>query len=115
MTEVGSIAEIPPGEGRAYVLDGKEVAVFHLHDGSVRALDARCPHRGGPLADGLTDQEVVVCPLHGFTYDLSTGRELAHGGASVGAYEAAVDARNMVRLTPRDDRTPNASPTSPIS
>jgi len=58
---VGPIDDIPVGEGRAYAVDGRQVAIFRLRDGSLRALDAVCPHRGGPLADGLTDAHVVVC------------------------------------------------------
>ncbi|MDT5014525.1 MAG: nitrite reductase small subunit [Mycobacterium sp.] len=73
---IGSIDDIPVGEGRAYVVDGTEIAVYRLRDGTLRALGAVCPHRGGPLADGLIDDCVVVCPLHGHTYDLSTGAEL---------------------------------------
>lgn len=98
MTRIANIEEIPLGEGRAYVIDGEEVAVFRLHDGSVRALGAVCPHRGGPLADGLTDKEVVVCPLHGFTYDLITGAETANGGVAVCAYVATVDAGGTVHV-----------------
>ncbi len=52
-----------------------------LRDGSLRALAAVCPHRGGPLADGLMDGRVVVCPLHGHTYDLATGTEVGGNGA----------------------------------
>ncbi|MCW2514351.1 MAG: (2Fe-2S)-binding protein [Mycobacterium sp.] len=83
---IGSIDDIPVGEGRAYVVDGTEIAVYRLRDGTLRALGAVCPHRGGPLADGLIDDCVVVCPLHGHTYDLSTGAEVAAAGDPVRAY-----------------------------
>jgi nitrite reductase (NADH) small subunit len=73
---VGTVDEIPIGEGRAFAVDGTQVAVYRLRDGSLRALGAVCPHKGGPLADGLMDGRVVVCPLHGHTYDLTTGTEL---------------------------------------
>jgi nitrite reductase (NADH) small subunit len=82
---IGPIDEIPIGEGRSYVVDGSEVAVYRLRDGTLRALAAVCPHRGGPLADGLIDERVVVCPLHGRTYDLLTGAEVS-GGDSVRSY-----------------------------
>lgn len=100
-TPIGSIDEIPVGEGRAYAVDGVQVAVFHLRDGSVRALHAVCPHRGGPLADGLIDGRVVVCPLHGFTYDLVSGVETANGGVAVPAYHASLDADGTVRVDVR--------------
>lgn len=64
-----NVGDIRVGEGRAFAVDGEQVAVFRLRDGTVRALAAVCPHRGGPPADGLLDDRVVVCPLHGFTYD----------------------------------------------
>lgn len=51
-----------------------------------------CPHKGGPLADGLTDAQVVVCPLHNMTYDLCSGEEVTGSGLSVRAYDvSAVD------------------------
>ena len=95
---VGSIDEIPPGEGRAYIVDGTEVAIYRLRDGTLRALAAVCPHRGGPLADGLIDERVVVCPLHGYTYDLSTGAELTADGEGVRTYAVATDDGNNVRI-----------------
>ena len=70
---LGPLDQIPLGEGRAFAVDGKQVAVFRLRDGTVRALAAVCPHRGGPIADGTVDQQVVVCPLHQHTFDLATG------------------------------------------
>lgn len=71
---LGSVTEIPVGEGRAYAVAGAMVAVFRLRDGGLRAVSAVCPHAGGPIADGQTDAKVVVCPLHQHTFDLSTGR-----------------------------------------
>ncbi|GLZ01461.1 Rieske 2Fe-2S domain-containing protein [Actinoplanes sp. NBRC 103695] len=70
---LGDISDIPLGEGRAYAVDDTQIAVFRLRDGSVRALSAVCPHRGGPLADGQIDLKFVVCPLHLNTFDLATG------------------------------------------
>ena len=73
MSTLGFVDDIPVGEGRAYVVDDEAVAVFRLRDGSLRAVSAICPHKGGPLADGQIDDSVVVCPLHLFSWDLSTG------------------------------------------
>jgi nitrite reductase (NADH) small subunit len=95
---LGSIDDIPVGEGRAYAIDGRQIAVFRRRDGSLRALDAVCPHRGGPLADGLIDTRVVVCPLHSFTYDLETGCEVANGGAPVTAYPVHADSTGTIQL-----------------
>ena len=98
MTEVAKLDDIPVGEGRAYPVGGEQVAVFRLRDGSVRALAAVCPHAGGPLADGLLDDSVVVCPLHARTYDLRTGAEVTSDGPPVCTYPVRVGPDGVVRL-----------------
>jgi len=70
---IGSLSQIPPGEGRAFAVDGLRIAVFRTRDGGVFATQADCPHMRGPLADGLTDSTTVVCPLHDRVFDLRTG------------------------------------------
>jgi nitrite reductase (NADH) small subunit len=95
--DVGSVDEVPVGEGRTFAVDGAQIAVFRLRDGSLRAVDAVCPHRGGPLADGLIDDRVVVCPLHGHTFDMCSGAE-AGGDLAVRSYPvSAVD--GAIRVT----------------
>ena len=100
MTQVslGPVDQIPVGEGRAFVVEDRQIAVFRLRDGALRALDAVCPHRAGPLADGLADSRVVICPLHGYTYDLTTGCEVANEGAPVTAYAVEVGDDETIRL-----------------
>ena len=73
MTALGPVDQIPYGEGRAFDVGGEQVAVFRLRDGSLRALSAVCPHRGGPIADGQIDDRIVLCPLHLNAFDLDTG------------------------------------------
>jgi nitrite reductase (NADH) small subunit len=70
---VGMVDDVPMGEGRTFVVAGTQVAVFRLRDGSLHATQAACPHAGGPLADGLTDVNVLVCPLHQYAYRWSDG------------------------------------------
>jgi nitrite reductase/ring-hydroxylating ferredoxin subunit len=77
---LGRLEDIPPGEGRAFVAGGTQVAVFRLRDGSLHATQAACPHAGGPLADGLTDVNVLVCPLHQYAYRWSDGGSTNGGG-----------------------------------
>ena len=98
--DIGSIDQIPVGEGRTFAVEGEQIAVFRLRDGALRAVDAVCPHKGGPLADGLADDVVVVCPLHGHTFDLSTGCEASGKEMSVQSYPVeAVD--GVVRISLR--------------
>jgi nitrite reductase (NADH) small subunit len=73
---VGDVAQLPRGEGRTYDVAGLQIAVFHTRAGAVFATQAACPHKGGPLADGLVGGETVICPLHDRAFDLRTGQGL---------------------------------------
>ena len=70
---LGTIQEIPVGEGRVYQVGDRQIAVFRTRSGEVFAADAKCPHRGGPLSDGVLGGHCVVCPLHNYMFDLRTG------------------------------------------
>lgn len=70
---LGPLSQVPMGEGRAFGVEGTQVAVFHLRTGAVHAVSAVCPHKGGPLADGQIDGSVVICPLHLNAWELATG------------------------------------------
>ena len=63
---------IPLREGRAVKVAGEEIAIFNIGDEFV-AVDNRCPHQGGPLADGIVIGEKVVCPLHSWRICLRSG------------------------------------------
>jgi nitrite reductase (NADH) small subunit len=95
---VGSIDDLTPGEGRTYVVAGKQIAVFLLADGSVRATDAVCPHRGGPLADGQVDASVVICPLHQYAFSLEDGSCGSDGVGSIHTYPAGVAAGGEITV-----------------
>ena len=97
---LGPVGQVPVGEGRAFVVGNEQVAVFRLREGGMRAVAAVCPHRGGPLADGLIDEHVVVCPLHGHTFDMCSGSEAGGNAMSVRSYPvSAVD--GTIRITRR--------------
>ena len=63
---------IPLREGRSVKLGGVEIAIFNLGE-RFMAIENRCPHQGGPLCDGIVSGATVVCPLHGWGFDLVTG------------------------------------------
>lgn len=83
-----SVDDIPAGEGRALTVDGRRIAIFRSAAGWF-ALDAVCPHRGGPLADGIVCDHAVICPLHDRRYDLGTGAALG-GGEGVAAHTVSL-------------------------
>lgn len=62
----------PLREGRPVSLGGLEIAIFNLGDRFV-TIENKCPHQGGPLCDGIVAGTAVVCPLHGWRFDLDTG------------------------------------------
>jgi nitrite reductase (NADH) small subunit len=88
MTFACAIEDVPLGEGRAVTIDGRRVALFRSAVGWY-ALDAVCPHRGGPLEDGIVCDRAVICPLHDRRYDLATGAPLG-AGEGVAAHSVEV-------------------------
>jgi nitrite reductase (NADH) small subunit len=71
-TRVTPTENIPPLEGRSVSISGQDVAIFNLN-GRFVTIENRCPHKGGPLCDGIVSGTTVVCPLHGWRFDLETG------------------------------------------
>jgi nitrite reductase/ring-hydroxylating ferredoxin subunit len=111
---IGTLAELTVGQGRAYAVDGEQVAVFLLRSGEVRAVSAVCPHRGGPLADGLADEHVVVCPLHGNAYALANGCSPT-GQAPVRVFDVTLDGDDvLVHVPGRVARRGAAPDTGPL-
>jgi nitrite reductase (NADH) small subunit len=94
---LGPLDQIPIGEGRAFDLGGEQVAVFRLRNGALRAVSAVCPHRGGPIADGLIDLDVVICPLHLNAFDLATGCSTTDA-PPLRTYDVQLDGEQIVVL-----------------
>lgn len=95
------LSDLPLMEGKRTTIDSHKVAVFRLPDG-LAAIDAECPHRGGPLQDGLVADSCVTCPLHDRRVDLKTGAMEGHD-ESVNVHDvfAAGDGSVWVRLASR--------------
>jgi nitrite reductase/ring-hydroxylating ferredoxin subunit len=90
--KVGCSGDLPVGQMKLVELNGREVGVIRLHSGELRAIMNRCPHKGAPICKGIVggawnscgpgditldkSREVLVCPWHGFQFDLSTGKEV---------------------------------------
>lgn len=92
---VASTQDIPRGEGRAFDLGGKQVAVFNC-DGQFYAIDNECKHQGGPLGEGELDGCTVVCPWHGWTYDVTTGHSPDDPDCAVASYEVKVEGEDVL-------------------
>ncbi len=86
----GPLDQVPIGEGRVFRAAGRDIAVFRCRTGQVYATAAECPHRGGPLADGLVGNGSVICPLHGRVFDLRTGEAKDHACQRLATYQVDV-------------------------
>jgi nitrite reductase (NADH) small subunit len=89
------VDDVPVGEGRAVTIAGRRVALFRTRGGWY-ALDAACPHMGGPLADGIVAERSVICPLHERRFDLVSGAALSPGCAPVKAHRVTVIGQDVL-------------------
>jgi 3-phenylpropionate/trans-cinnamate dioxygenase ferredoxin subunit len=109
---VGRIEDFPIGVCRLVSIADREIGVIHLPNDVFRAVLNRCPHRGAPVCRGIVggtwppcapgelsyakDGEVLVCPWHGWQFDLNSGRELFQSSsARLKLYETRVTAGHV--------------------
>lgn len=74
LVNLGPVDQVPLGQGMCFIILGIEVAVIRPRAGGLFAIENKCPHRNGPLSEGLIGNGKVVCPLHGHKFDLATGK-----------------------------------------
>jgi len=77
---IGSTEDIPLQGARVVRTGHGDIAVFRTASGDVLAIEDRCPHRGGPLSQGIVHGDAVTCPLHNWVISLRTG--MAEGADS---------------------------------
>lgn len=71
---IGQISDIPLRGSRCVETPAGRVAIFRTGDGRLFAIDDRCPHKGGPLSQGIVHGASVTCPLHNWVISLETGK-----------------------------------------
>ena len=76
---LGSIESIASGHARCFIVGGEEIAVFRQRDGQLFATQNRCPHKQGPLSEGVSGGGKVICPLHSHKFDLRSGEGSEQG------------------------------------
>jgi len=84
------VAELVEGCGKLVTVNGKALTLFRLGE-CVVALDAECPHEGGPLQDGTIEEGCVVCPWHTYRFGLTDGRCETDPNLRVKTYAASVE------------------------
>jgi nitrite reductase (NADH) small subunit len=71
---IGEVVELPQKLGKTVTIGSKEIAVFKLDNGDIRAIENRCPHKGGVLAEGILSGEYVFCPMHDWKISVNDGK-----------------------------------------
>ena len=95
--EVGRVEDIPKLGARVVHTPRGDVAVFRTADDRIFALDDRCPHKGGPLSQGIVHGARVTCPLHNWMVELDSGQAVAPDEGCTAAHRVIV-ADGVIRL-----------------
>ena len=89
--EVGSLEQIPKLGACVVETEQGDIAVFRAADDHVFALHDRCPHKDGPLSQGIVHGHTVACPLHNWNIDLASGEAKAPDEGCAGRYDVLVE------------------------
>ena len=89
--DIGRLKDIPRQGARVVKTAQGCVAVFRTADDRVFALDDRCPHKGGPLSEGIVHGDRVTCPLHNWVFDMNSGAAQGADEAAVRTYRVLVE------------------------
>jgi len=101
--DVGTLDDIPRQGARVVRTAQGDIAVFRTADDEVFALRDRCPHKGGPLSQGIVHGKRVACPLHDWKIHLDTGMAVAPDEGCAARYPVRLDGgRVMLSLVPED-------------
>jgi nitrite reductase (NADH) small subunit len=85
--EIGPLEDIPARGARIIRRASGDIAIFRTSDDEVYALDDSCPHKGGPLSQGIIHDCRVTCPLHNWVLELKTGEAVAPDEGRVRTHE----------------------------
>jgi nitrite reductase (NADH) small subunit len=88
---VGRLEDIPRLGARVIRTAKGDIAVFRTAEDRVFALDDRCPHKGGPLSQGIVHGDRVTCPLHNWMIELCDGRAIAPDEGCTATYPVRVE------------------------
>ena len=95
LVRVASVSDVLEGTVKHILVHDKPMALCHV-GGNFYAINAVCPHMGGPLASGRLEGCVITCPWHGWTFDVRTGLPDHPGGHAVSAYQVRVEGEDIL-------------------
>lgn len=93
--EVGDLSQIPERGARRVLVGDQKIAIFRTADGGVYALADQCPHKAGPLSQGIVHDACVTCPLHNWVISLETGQAQGADEGSVQTYPIKVEGKQV--------------------
>ena len=93
--DIGPIDEIPPRGARCVMTPQGRIGVFRTHDDRIYAIEDHCPHKGGPLSQGIVHGAAVTCPLHNWVISLETGKALGADEGQVKTVPVRVEGRRI--------------------
>lgn len=94
-TKVATLAEMGERSSMLVKTDGRQIALFNV-DGKFFATAARCPHANGPLVNGEICDNSLICPWHGWTYDIATGACEEDPSLTLKTYPVTVDGEDII-------------------
>ena len=94
--DIGALNDIPRQGARVVKTVQGCVAVFRTADDQVFATSDRCPHKGGPLSEGIVHGTSVTCPLHNWVFSLETGQAQGADAGAIATYPARIEAGRIL-------------------
>lgn len=95
--EIGSVNAIPRRGARCVNTPRGKIGVFRTQEDQIFAIDNQCPHKAGPLSEGIVHGASVTCPMHSWVFDLATGKALGADEGQVRTYPIdVVDGRIFI-------------------
>ncbi len=87
--------EVEPGKGKVVSVGGKDVALFNVN-GEFFAISNTCLHRGGPLGEGVIENDIVTCPWHGWQWNIKTGVNAMNPSTKVSTFQVKVEGTDVM-------------------
>ncbi len=89
--DIGAVEDIPLRAARVVKTANGCIAIFRTAANKIYAIDDKCPHKGGPLSNGIQHAEAITCPLHNWVFDLNSGQAQGMDEGAVQTYETRVE------------------------
>jgi nitrite reductase (NADH) small subunit len=106
--EIGTLDDIPRQGARVVRRADGDIAVFRTLDDGVFALRDQCPHKGGPLSQGIVHGHKVTCPMHDWKISLETGTAVAPDEGCAARFPVRVEGGKVFLLLTPDEGRPNS-------